>query len=237
MKAMWMSAVLGMGLLLAGCVHVTEPDEADLGMELPDRWVSEAGAGFRAEGWLADFGDPRLESLVSEALAENPGLEAGLARLEQARALARIEGADRLPSLNLTGTARRQMSNNLADPVIRNRSDRFDLGAAVSWELDLWGRVRAQVEAELPELEGVVPAELPSGLLARRPDIRAAAGRVMAADARLMEIRRSLLPAINLTGNYGRAGAALDDLLGNSFKVWSLVGGLTTEIRPTWASR
>jgi outer membrane protein TolC len=44
------------------------------------------------------------------------------------------------------------MSNNLADPVIRNRSDRFVLGAAVSWELDLWGWVRAQAEAELAEL-------------------------------------------------------------------------------------
>lgn len=342
MKGIWMSGVLGMGLLLAGCVHLTEPGEAELGIELPDRWGSEAGADFGAGGWLADFGDPRLESLVTEALAENPGLEAGLARLEQARALARIEGADRFPSLNLSGTARRQMSNNLGDPLIRNRSDRFDFGAAVSWELDLWGRVRAQaeaarseaeaatgdyealrlslgtrvaqawftaiearqqeilaretvdsfranletveerfqrglspaldlrltranvasaesthaqrrraadaavrqlevllgryprgdltVEAELPELEGVVPAGLPSELLARRPDIRAAAGRVMAADARLMESRRSLLPAINLTGTYGRASAELDDLLDNSFDVWSLVGGLTAPL-------
>jgi outer membrane protein TolC len=75
-----------------------------------------------------------------------------------------------------------------------------------------------------------VPAGLPSELLSRRPDIRAAAGRVMAADARLMESRRSLLPAINLTGNYGRASSELDDLLDNSFDVWSLVGGLTAPL-------
>jgi NodT family efflux transporter outer membrane factor (OMF) lipoprotein len=322
-------------------VQVSPPGEEALEVAVPDAWGSEALAG-APQGWLADFGDPQLDALVEEALGGNLQLEAGVARLEQAMALARIEGADRLPSLSITGGAQRSMSNNLQDPPVRLRSDRFDVAAVASWELDLWGRVRAQalaanadaeaaeadfaalrlslasrvaqawftaIEArrqaelaletlnsfeanlatveerfgrglspaldlrltranvaaargvhaqqqrladasvrqlevllgrypsgklvpspELPALDTGIPAGLPSDLLLRRPDIVAAGQRVAASDARLAESQRALLPSISLTARYGRASADLDNILKDSFDVWSLAGNIAAPV-------
>lgn len=334
--------ITGLAALLAGCVQVQRPGEATLTVAVPVAWGSATDHGAAAQGWVADFRDAGLSAIMDEALAGNLQLQAALARLDQAEALARIEGADRWPDLALAGSASRSMSNNLADPPLRNRSDRFGVDAVASWELDLWGRVRAQslaagadaaaaqadyaalrlslgsrvaaawfatiaarrqealaletlrsfesnlttvderfqrglspaldlrltranvatarsnyaqqqrladasarqlevllgrypagsvaVSDALPEALDPIPAGLPSDLLLRRPDILGAGQRLMAADARLQESRRALLPAIRLTGSYGRASSELDNILKDSFDVWSLAGNITAPI-------
>jgi NodT family efflux transporter outer membrane factor (OMF) lipoprotein len=342
MKSLHISLITVTAALLAGCVQVQPPGAETLAVAVPEAWGSETGAGPAAQGWVEAFGDDQLVAIMDEALAGNLQLQAAVARLDQAVALARIEGADRWPDLALSGNASRAMSNNLADPPVRNRSDRFGVDAVVSWELDLWGRVRAQtlaanadakaaradyaalrlslgsrvanawfatiaarrqealaletvtsfesnlttvqerfqrglspaldlrltranvagarsnyalqrriadasarqlevllgrypsgtigVSESLPELLEPVPAGLPSDLLLRRPDIEGAAQRLVAADARLAESKRALLPAIRLTGSYGRASSELDNLLKDSFDVWSLLGNITAPL-------
>ncbi len=138
---------MGAVLLAAGCAHRPSAPEAVLPTPVPEHFVSLPSASHAADGWLADFGDPQLAALVGEALGGNLTLQAAMARLDQALALARIEGAERWPALAVSGAARRQTVNNLADPPVRARSDRFDLGAVAGWELDVWGRVRAQARA------------------------------------------------------------------------------------------
>ncbi len=72
-----------------------------------------------------------------------------------------------------------------------------------------------------------VPAGLPSDLLSRRPDLRAAERRVAAANARLGVAEANLYPRFALTGSGGRISDAVRDLSvgGNTF--WSLLGNLT----------
>jgi multidrug efflux system outer membrane protein len=72
-----------------------------------------------------------------------------------------------------------------------------------------------------------VPVGLPSELLARRPDVRAAMAAVMAANARVGEALAARFPAIRLTGQYGYSSTELESLLESGSRVWSWVAGLT----------
>ena len=66
------------------------------------------------------------------------------------------------------------------------------------------------------------PAELPSALLARRPDIRAAEATMIAANAQIGAARAALFPTVALTGSLGAQSAELSDLLASGAGVWSL---------------
>lgn len=89
---------------------------------------------------------------------------------------------------------------------------------------------RAGSSARLPSYPGRVPTGLPATLLDRRPDLAAAERRMAAADERLFEARRSLLPAISLTGKFGTASEDISDLLDGTFSVWSIAGNLAQPI-------
>jgi outer membrane protein TolC len=86
------------------------------------------------------------------------------------------------------------------------------------------------VGESLPALDTSVPAGVPSDLLLRRPDLVSAEQRVASADYRLAESKRALLPSISLTARYGRASAELEDILKDSFDVWSLAGNLVAPV-------
>jgi len=79
----------------------------------------------------------------------------------------------------------------------------------------------------LPPPPPAIPAGLPADLLQRRPDLRAAANRVLAADQRTLSAKRALYPRLTLTASGGTVTQQLQDLVQGDFKVWSLLGGLT----------
>lgn len=79
---------------------------------------------------------------------------------------------------------------------------------------------------DLPTLETPPPAALPAEILARRPDLIAASLTISAADSRLSEAEKRLIPSISLTGGYGTASDELSDLLDSNFTVWNLAGNL-----------
>ena len=73
----------------------------------------------------------------------------------------------------------------------------------------------------------VPPAGLPSALLDRRPDVRAAEQALVAANARVGVARAAMMPTISLTGAYGGQSRELSDLLVSGARIWSLGFGLT----------
>jgi len=79
---------------------------------------------------------------------------------------------------------------------------------------------------ELPTLETAPPSALPAQILARRPDLIAASLSISAADSRVSEAEKRLIPSISLTGGYGTASDELSDLLDSNFTVWNLAGNL-----------
>lgn len=92
----------------------------------------------------------------------------------------------------------------------------------------LLGRVPGSISrgVKLDELKNPdIPAGLPSQLLARRPDIRAAEAQLSAADARVDAARLAWFPRISLTGLAGYASTELSEL--SSSHIWSGAAGLT----------
>ncbi|WP_309387560.1 TolC family protein [Cerasicoccus frondis] len=76
----------------------------------------------------------------------------------------------------------------------------------------------------LPSITRPVPVGLPSELLERRPDLIVAERELAASGKRVSEARKSMLPRIALTGEYGYSSSSLSNLLDSSFSVWTLAG-------------
>lgn len=326
---------------LAGCS--TGPDYVRPATELPETWTAAPAQGkpVAAERWWTVYGDATLDRLVDEALANNQDLALATARLDEARALARVADAQLVPSVDAGFQRdRSRRSDSTATRVpgsLENNNYRAQLN--VSYELDLWGRLRdsakaaraellattaaretvrlaltaqvaqsyyalvafdaqvadarkalalrednlrlqrirssaglindfelrqleaevAATRAQLPALERrrsseelalgvllgrspraiindrvtrsadsgqpatpVVPADLPSELLLRRPDVVAAEQQLIAANARIGAARATLFPRIGLSGLLGSESAALSNLFSGPAQIWSL---------------
>ncbi|MFC5051770.1 efflux transporter outer membrane subunit [Rubritalea spongiae] len=74
------------------------------------------------------------------------------------------------------------------------------------------------------------PSGVPSSLLQRRPDVVAAERRYAAAVSRVKEAKRAIFPIISLTGSYGTASDALEQIVNNNFSTWSIGGTLVQNI-------
>jgi len=125
--------------LLCGCALQSPPQGADLQqqavpvLEGKAAWTNDAAAGNPADGWLADFDDAELQRLVREAIAHNGDLRLAAVRVQQAQTLVTIQSSGLLPSAGVKGRA--------------GNSETQILSIGASWEIDLWGRIRAQSRA------------------------------------------------------------------------------------------
>ncbi|MBW8864608.1 MAG: multidrug efflux RND transporter permease subunit [Verrucomicrobia bacterium] len=98
--------------------------------------------------WWAVFGDEPLNTLEAQAAQSNQQLKAATARVEQARATARVARADLLPGINGSASYTRQRYSPNADPSFGNlTANTFNTPLDLSYEVDLWGRVRRGFES------------------------------------------------------------------------------------------
>ncbi len=144
-----MSRRLGplLALLLAACSVTGDPPPPP-DFTVPSRFAeaADAGAAFPDRDWWQGFGSAELDRLVEEALRDNSDLRQAETRLRQADAQVKIAGAALLPSLDagVGATRTRSAQNSSAGTRL---SDSFDVGFTASWELDVWGRNRADLTA------------------------------------------------------------------------------------------
>ncbi|MDQ2778827.1 MAG: efflux transporter outer membrane subunit [Pseudomonadota bacterium] len=80
------------------------------------------------------------------------------------------------------------------------------------------------------ELPPLPPPGLPSSLLERRPDLRAAEAQLAAANAQIGVARANQLPSVSLTGAFGQQSTDLGDLLNAPARFWSIGIGLVAPI-------
>ncbi len=98
--------------------------------------------------WWAVFGDPDLDDLEARAIQSNQNLKAAVARVEQARATARVARADLFPTLSLDPAYNRQRySPNQVPNFGSLTANTFSVPLDLSYEVDLWGRVRRGFES------------------------------------------------------------------------------------------
>jgi len=148
---------VGVAALLAGCA--VGPDYHRPAADIPPAWQPEApwhqavpSDTVLKGNWWELFLDPALNPLVEQALTSNQNLRIAAARLEQARDQLNIARSALFPSLDLSSSALRSKNSAnrpLAAYSVPNQStvqNNFQIGPSVSYELDLFGRVRREVE-------------------------------------------------------------------------------------------
>jgi len=323
---------------VTGCMKMG-PDftKPDMGAQVRASYqhVTPGGVtGPVADRWWRAFNDPELNRLVEGVCSGNPDIKKALAAIVELQSYFVQSRADRLPHLQIQGTAGR----NRIFPG--TESDAYTFSLPASFEIDLWGRLArteeaalatllqteenartvaqtiiseaitvyfqieslerriqitkqsietyrrnlssvqrryeggmvsildlrqarralAQAEASLPSLRqelGIrqqnlavlsgrypetrsartrsedyfrlptpVPAGLPSDILLRRPDIRAAEANLRALNAKIGVAKASRFPSIALTGTYGYSSSELDQLFIPGNSVWNMTFGV-----------
>lgn len=147
------SIVVLFSLISAGCSTV--PREEYPSTEIPTQWQQPTHTQqANASAWINDFNDPQLEALIQQALANNHDLKASAARVEAALAQARIAGAALNPTINGNVDAQRRRSNSENNGSVSNHYNTdLGLGADISWEIDLWGRLSSRANAATLDFE------------------------------------------------------------------------------------
>lgn len=112
---------------------------------LSDDWNSAADTSGTSMQDAEDFGSKVLPQLIQQALAANTDLAVTLARVEQARANARIAGGDLYPQVSASGAADQTRADQTTDSA--------SVGLAVAYEVDLWQRNRNRLRSALFSLE------------------------------------------------------------------------------------
>ena len=105
--------------------------------------------------WWKSFGDPVLDQLVDEALLNNLDLAKAAANIDEARAnagAARALLSPRVDGVAKVGATQRQLTFAVNESEINQATASAAVGAAVSWEIDLWGRIRQMNDAALARL-------------------------------------------------------------------------------------
>lgn len=135
-------------LLTASCATTPERNAIDMANP-PAQWTSATAVNNPiATQWLSAFADSTLTELVQNALNRNYDLKAAAARVNSAREQARIDGAARWPQLYFTPGYRR-------DALTADETGAFEALFTMSWELDVWGRIKAAQQAAGQEAEAV----------------------------------------------------------------------------------
>jgi outer membrane protein, multidrug efflux system len=108
-------------------------------------------ASFADAPWWEAFQEPTLKALIQEALRSNYDAAIAAARVQEARAFFRVARSELFPSLDYgarAGRVRLPLGGlNLPDGTDHITTDVFSATMTMSWELDIWGRVRRSNEA------------------------------------------------------------------------------------------
>ena len=135
--------------LAAGCASTPPPPPQ---LDLP---AATAG-DLQLDRWWTAFGDPTLDGLVAEALANNLDLKAAITRVEYGRALVLLAQSDQYPTVDLSAGAARdrstQVGSNPLPPGFSPLSTDLSVGLQASYEADLWGKYRNATAAARDDL-------------------------------------------------------------------------------------
>ncbi len=148
-----MRRLLGGGALtlLAGCALTPDYERPDL--DVPEEFVEpvQSGESLANLDWWELFQDEQLQQLIRAALEENKDLGIALYRISEARSGVTITRANQFPFLDANAFAGRGTESEDLFPGASTR-DTYSLTADLSFEIDLWGRLRRATEAARADL-------------------------------------------------------------------------------------
>jgi NodT family efflux transporter outer membrane factor (OMF) lipoprotein len=195
--------------LLAGCsvtpaYHVPTTPEPSAFKEAKGWVPATPGDAFERGAWWTLFGDPVLNQLAASVEVSNQNVAAAVAAYDQARSLVQQQRASLFPGVTLDASADRAGGANRS-PV---NAYRLDLGA--TWELDVWGRLRANVAAARANAQAS-EADLASARLSAQGELAADYFSLRATDAAEVLLKTTIdgyQRVFQITQNRFNAGVA-----------------------------
>ena len=168
--------------------------------------------------WWELFGDPELNRLETLAVTNNQQLAAAYANFQQARALVNFASADFFPQISANPSYSRQrvsagQSRGTASSSSQGYTfNTFNVSGDASWELDLWGRVRREVESARARLTASAD-DLESSKLAIQAEVAIDYFTLRSLDAQVKVLQETVVAyrrSLELTQNRRKGGIATD---------------------------
>lgn len=132
--------------------YATEPQEDYLEIPIPENWQPEPQYYQTLpteDAWWTTFNDPVLTQLIEKAVKNNYNVASALKRIEMAKKEIRITEAGYYPDISLSAgwTKTREAGAIGGNNSVKGIAERyFSLGAAMNWEIDVFGRIYAQAK-------------------------------------------------------------------------------------------
>jgi outer membrane protein, multidrug efflux system len=143
-------------VLLAGCAPGRNYKRPELNVPAQFGATTSADSSLATQSWKEFFKDEKLSQLIDRAMTNNFDLQLAIKRIEASRSYAKQAKAAWLPALNAQAAAstNNPSQNSLTGISLENflgssHIEDFSLAATLSWELDIWGKIRRQKEAAL----------------------------------------------------------------------------------------
>jgi len=154
-RLLFLTTVVG-ALALGGCT--VGPDYVEPETKAPDAWYTAAVEGLEEgeatlQTWWNVFNDEKLTELVLRSAEGNLDLRSALWRVEEVRALRGVVASNRKPQVGFSADANRSLPSDngalgdFAPEEGFEAGNLFTAGFGASWEIDVFGRIRRQVEA------------------------------------------------------------------------------------------
>ena len=205
-------------ILLAGCTVVPKyvrpsvPTAPEDSFKESQGWKTAQPSDQTLRGdWWEIFGDPQLNKLESELTVSNQNLKVANARFVEARAMVHFNRASEFPTIS-TNPGIESLRNSANAPYLPSTSTTgdFSLPFDLSYELDLWGRVRRTVSASREEAQASA-GDLESVSLSLHAELAFDYFQLRSADAQkklLDDTVKTYQDALQLTTNRFEGGAA-----------------------------
>jgi multidrug efflux system outer membrane protein len=144
-------------LLLAGCTM--GPDYKRPDVVVPDafEYSINDGKSIANLNWWELFGDEQLNALITTALEQNKDMAIAISRIEEARAALGFVRSDQYPQFEIVGGAERGSGLAIGGVQLPVRNN-FVLAGNLSFELDLWGKLRRSTESAQADLLATIDA-------------------------------------------------------------------------------
>ena len=217
--------VLALAIALAGCAigpDYQQPDHAvPARFKHAEGWKAAAPADALTRGaWWELYGDATLNDLQQRLETSNQTLAQSVAQFRQAQALARGARASFFPSVSANASKTRSGQGGSSSTVRLSDgstvtsggsggiSNSYSATLGVSWELDLWGKLRRQLEADSASMQASA-ADLAAVRLSQQSELAQnyLQLRVMDAQKRLLDATvQAYERSLKLTENQFRAG-------------------------------
>lgn len=150
----YLNLIIFFSLLLSfGCSNYKFASNPTLKKVIPEQWDSEngnTGEDRINHFWLQEFNDPWLNQTVRSAWRDNPNIAMMAERVIAFGEDAVIAGATLFPNVQteiIAARSKRNLVGFIPDNDTSFTSNSFNSGVNITWEIDLWGKIRDQKKA------------------------------------------------------------------------------------------